>query len=268
MERSKSLRTEKGLCLAGYSEQEWADYVLGGLDAGSRAAMTRHLGSCTACADTCDEWRMLLAAEPVMEHARLEQDADAAAEAGSRAIYPGDHVRRSLARAVARRSWRAKLLHSPARYGLAAAVCVLLVFAVWMRGSIDPAEPVDSFVTSQVPDAVPVMQARDTLHYRVMPAAGGQSGGYMWLSGDVSEALLLLEGLPIVEQEDYQAWAVTGERQDSLGLLKLTGSRGHLFVRSPLLRGAETISLSSEPKGGSASPTSEQTVLVLMGQGH
>ncbi len=265
MERSKAVQTE--ICLEGYSEQEWADYVLGGLDAGSRAAMTRHLGTCSACSDVCNEWRLLLAPEPVTAYARQEQGSCPAGEAGTDSIYPDDRVRRSLARAVTRRSWRTKLLRSPIRYGLAAAVCVLLVFAVWMRDAIEPAEPVDSFVSSQVPDAVPVMQAQDTLHYRVMPAAGGQSGGYMWLSGDVSEALLLLEGLPFVEQEDYQAWAVAGERQESLGLLKLTGSRGHLFVRSPLLRGAETISLSSEPKGGSASPTSEQTVLVLMGQG-
>jgi anti-sigma-K factor RskA len=266
MVRSKGVRTEGNACLDGYSEQEWADYVLGGLYAGSRAAMTRHLGACAACAGALEEWRLLLAAEPIMGDVRQEYGLSTAAEAGPGAIYPGERVRRSLARAVARRSWRTKLLRNPVRYGLAAAVCVMLVFAAWMRAAVEPAEPVDSFVSSQVPDAVTVVQAQDTLHYRVMPAAGGQSGGYMWLSGDVSEALLLLEGLPFLEQEDYQAWAVAGERQESLGLLKLTGSRGHLFVRSPLLRGAETISLSSEPKGGSASPTSEQTVLVLMGQ--
>src|SRR5690606_34914209 len=120
-------------------------------------------------------------------------------------------------------------------------VCGLLLIGAWMRSALhspDDALPVDSFVSSREPAAVTVLRAADTQQYRIMPATGGQSGGYVWLSGDVSEALLLLEGLPLLEQADYQAWAVSGERQDSLGLLKLTGSRGHLHVRSPLLRGA------------------------------
>jgi hypothetical protein len=264
MARSRSDRPERGLCPEGYAEQEWVDYVLGGLDAGRRAAMAGHKARCFACAGAYEEWRLLLASEPGPFDVPHEPGS-AAEAAGRAATYPGDRTRRSIARAVARRALRMKLLRNPLRYGLTAAVCGLLVFAMWMRMTIEPAEPVDSFVSSREPEAVTVLQASDSLQYRVMPAAGGQSGGYVWLSGDVSEALLLLEDLPVLDQEDYQAWAVTGERQDSLGLLKLTGSRGHLFVRSPLLRGAETISLSSEPKGGSVSPTSEQTVLVLMG---
>jgi len=253
MERSNARAGAGPACGEGYVEQDWTEYVLGGWDSGRRAAMERHRRSCSSCASAYAEWRMLLADEP----------------AASEAMYPSERTRRSLLRAVKRRYWRAKLFQSPVRIGLAAGVCGLLLFGMWMRTTIDPADPgqpVDSFVSSQAPDAVTVMQAADTQQYRVMPATGGQSGGYVWLSGDVSEALLLLEGLPMLDQADYQAWAVSGGRLDSLGLLKLTGSRGHLHVRSPLLRGADTISLSSEPKGGSASPTSEQTVLVLIGR--
>ena len=255
MGRSKEEARASGICSEGYAEQDWAEYALGGWDAGRRDAMERHRLGCAACAGAAAEWRGLLAA-------RLGGAAERPATA-----YPGERTRRSLLRAVERRAWRRRL--GPARLGLAAGVCGLLLFGMLARGAIhpaDPAEPVDYFVSSREPAAVTVMQAADTQQYRILPAAGGQSGGYVWLSGDVSEALLLLEGLPLLEQEDYQAWAVNGQRLDSLGLLKLTGSRGHLHVRSPLLRGAHTISLSSEPKGGSASPTSEQTVLVLIGR--
>jgi len=257
MGRNKEEAYESRICSEGYSEQDWAEYALGGWDAERGAAMERHRLYCEACAGADAEWRRLLAAE-------TGEGAAHTAEA-----YPSERTRRSLLRAVERRAWRSRLLQRPARLSLAAGVLGLLLFGMLARVAIDPAEPAQpdvSFVSSREPAAVTVMQAADTQQYRVMPATGGQSGGYVWLSGDVSEALLLLEGLPLLDQEDYQAWAVSGGRMDSLGLLTLTGTRGHLHVRSAHLRGADTISLSSEPKGGSDFPTSEQTVLVLFGR--
>ncbi|HUC90826.1 MAG TPA: anti-sigma factor [Paenibacillus sp.] len=260
MERMETvrLRGEGGACRDGYPEEVWADYALGNSEAGSRDALTGHLAICPACRASCDEWRRLFRTP-----ANTENYAAIGAECD---LYPSEKSRRALVKAVKRARIRKSLrsLKHPRYWGTALAAVILLLTVAGLLENAGSPDPIRAYVSRNEPSAVAVLQAPDTSKYRIRLAAGEAGDGYLWLSGDAGEALLLLDGLPSLESADYQAWANLGDRRESLGLLTVSGSKAHLHVKTPILRSTDNISLSAEPKGGSLWPTSDETLLVLL----
>lgn len=251
-------------CEYGYTQWQWADHLLGHTSGRTAAAMNAHRADCSACEAHYAAWRELLADLPADRSARLSGEAGERAEGLS--VIPSERHRKSLARAVRAAGRRHRRRRTPrlwAAAGLAAAV--LLVFM--LLRTIEPADPVGDYIVLREPNATAVLEAPDTTRFKIIPAYGLPGEGFVWLSGDAAEALLYLDGLPELEAADYQAWAIRGSHSDSLGLLKLANGKAHLHIRSRLLRGAETISLSAEPKGGSLRPTTEPMALVLFEAG-
>ncbi|GEM_PF-533197 len=202
-----------------------------------------------------------------------EQTMGAATEAGdvrSETVFPSERVYRSLRREVRRRR-AARMLRRWSLGGGVAAAAVAFGLTLLIANRPDqpldagpvPRFPIDAYMMSEEPDALRVLQASDTSEYRIESLGATPGNGYIWLSGDSSEAFLLLDGLPDIVGSDYQAWALTGESQSSLGLVKLAGTRGYLHIRTGLLGRADLLSLSAEPKGGSSYPTTEPIVLLL-----
>lgn len=250
-------------CEFGYTERQWADFVLGKADSRTAAEMAAHAAACRRCAGLRAEWM------------RLAGGADGLT-AGRVPLLP-ERRRKSLVRAVRMAGLRRRWLRGPALAAGAAAL-VLLTAGLLLKedvitglpasrqAAVQHASPGD-YLLMREPAAEAVLAAPDTVQFRVVRAFGLAGDGYIWLSGDAREALLYLHGLPELDTVDYQAWAVRGRNADSLGLLKLGDGVAHLHVRSHLLPGAETISLSAEPKGGSDRPTSSPTALVLFDAG-
>ncbi|MFS0722958.1 anti-sigma factor domain-containing protein [Paenibacillus sp. 1P07SE] len=245
------------LCIAGYTEQEWVDYVLGKLPGTAADRMRTHMEDCRCCEEAHGQWSRLLGEAPSpsgMNHLMTPDPAE----------YPAERIRLALAGRVRRLAWLRRLRRTwLAGTASALAASLIIVLMIGSQGDHTGQPPVDSYVQLQEPAALAVLSAPDTSRYRMYPAVPGEGEGYIWLSGDNREAVLLLERLPEREFEDYQAWAVSGSRRDSLGLIKLADGRGHLYVRGDVLQLAEMIALSAEPKGGSRQPTSKQTLLLL-----
>lgn len=293
-------------CPDGFGESDWIDYVMNKWGPVRTEKMRLHLEDCEACAELHREWSELLAAETSEAEPReaaavvgAEQRAAAGGEAavgeaaggeaavgeadqraaaggeaelreaaGGGAEYPRHSVYLSLSRRVRLRGWMRRVRRRWAAGVFPVAAACLLIVALRLGGvaTMEEPPPINDYVQLQEPAALAVLSAPDTARYRIVAPIGGEGDGYFWLSGDSSEAFLLLDRLPVLELADYQAWAVSGSRRDSLGLMKLSGKRGHLYVRADALRMADTIALSAEPKGGSLQPTTEQIILLLLGR--
>ncbi|MDQ0064055.1 anti-sigma factor [Paenibacillus harenae] len=241
-------------CGHGYSEQDWIDYAMNKPGVIRQKTMEENLASCGQCAAVYREWAFLLA---VGDSRDWTESVSAPLAAGHLA---------SLEKEI-RRIGRMRRLRKWAIAGALPVAAALLLFAL-LRGT-PPNEaltPFEAYVERQEPAALHVVMAPDTSRYRIMAPGGRTENGYLWLSGDSSEAFLLLDHLTGLSNSVYQAWAVKGDRSDSLGLVKLKGTRGHLHVRAytDMLLGADIISLSAEPMGGSAQPTSRQIELLLL----
>lgn len=245
-------------CPAGYTEQEWIDGLQQRLSANRMEQMEAHRSSCAICSDTWRTWAELLS---------VSEPGPSADASGAARAYPPSRVQLSLRRHAERlarlRRWRRRWPLAVASGAVAATI--LLLSALYSGGGEPSEAPIAAYVESQVPAALHVLSSPDTSRYRIVAQSGSEGAGYFWLSRDSREALLLLERLPELEFEDYQAWAVRGDRRDSLGLIQHAGGRSHLYLRDDALQQAEMISLSAEPKGGSAQPTSHQVILLLLG---
>ncbi|WP_235285749.1 anti-sigma factor [Paenibacillus tarimensis] len=234
-----------------YTEEQWVDRIRGSISAEERFLMDTHAETCEECHGIRDEWHRLLAPgeiEPLDDNEVLP-------------LLPSSYER-SLFRTV--RGMRPN--RSAVRGGwLAAAACILVMLLIGGLSKLEgEAEPLGAYVSRQVPEAEAVMLAPDSSRYRALTIGSGEGEGYVWVSRDSQEVLLMLDGLPAHGQIDYQAWAVSGDRHDSLGVLSWSGSRAHLHVRSPLLQKSDNISISVEPLGGSVQPTGRETFLVLL----
>lgn len=252
-QESRNPSEEHGVCLQGYTEQDRIDLLLGKTEGWRRQTLERHAAGCAACSALSRDWSALLA--------EGTEEADKANEP----LELSPRLRASLEKEVRWIGLKRKLR----RWTLVAAVPVtaaLLLLSLFANGSpeVSQQEPYLTYVERQEPEALKVVQATDTARYRIIAPSGRSENGYLWLSGDSSEAFLLLDHLAGLHDTVYQAWAVVGDRSDSLGLVKLIGERGHLHVKTETLRTADIISLSAEPVGGSLQPTSRQIVLLLL----
>ncbi|WP_168120242.1 anti-sigma factor [Paenibacillus sp. HB172176] len=270
-----------GGCAKGYGEQEWIDLILGKQAESVERAMRSHLSSCPACDAQYREWRELLAVEEVPETAgeaweheqegsgqrMVESGKELAHErtADARTLLPPTRYQSLLGEVskLKRRSRRKRWGVALALPAFAAAVIVALTLFL-PAGDGKPASRIDEYVMRQEPAALAVLRNENTSKYRIAAAEGRAGEGYLWFNVSNNEAFLLLDRLTSGDEVDYQAWAITGDRRDSLGLITLSGTQGHLYMRTDLLRMADTIALSAEPKGGSPQPTTEQMVLLVL----
>ncbi|RIX50518.1 hypothetical protein D3P08_19745 [Paenibacillus nanensis] len=249
----------RGACSKGYTEQDWIDVLLGNADGWRRQTLERHAAECAACAAVKREWRELLADETVSLGPAHEPAA----------LSP--RLRASLDREVRWLGMKRKLrrLRKRALAGALPVAAAIILLSIVMNGVPDVTskheqEPYLTYVERQEPGALKIVQAADTSRYRIVAQDGRSENGYLWLSGDSSEAFLLIDHLQGLNETVYQAWAVGGGRSDSLGVVKLIGERGHLHMKTETLRTADIITISAEPLGGSLQPTTRQIVLLLL----
>jgi anti-sigma-K factor RskA len=101
----------------------------------------------------------------------------------------------------------------------------------------------------------------------VLPAAQADAapnalGRLLWMRAE-PQAVLLLAGLPALPPDQtYQAWVRDGERITSLGLIQpqADGSAALVFDGALLAGRFDTVGVTIEPAGGSATPSSPPIV--------
>lgn len=266
-------RSNQLYCTSGYMEEEWVDFVLGKLSHAKRQQLESHLESCAVCRQQMEEWSAILTAKEHMLDATGQEQVSSfyknEREASTvDAVMPEQKYLLSLQRMVKRqaRMHQLKRKLKEQKYILAGAAAALLLLAITLKPLNDklvtPAH-VDDYVLHYEPNAASFVNAVDSARYRVETAEGQTGSGYIWLKEDWSEVFLWLENLPVIERQDYQAWAVSGEVTNSLGIIQTVGSEGHLYIQTPYQHPTDFISITVEPKGGSLVPTSKQIVLIV-----
>ncbi|CAI6056575.1 anti-sigma factor [Cohnella sp. JJ-181] len=182
-------------------------------------------------------------------------------------------ARRMTNSAVA--SWRRPAIAAVS--GLSIAVVVLLALLQPFAQGGTPADSVLSpaaYARIHAPDGVSVLGEPDTVVYEsgepqaVRAGAGfgaGSAGGAretLWINMRTHELFLLMEGLLPSSRTDVQAWARYGSKSANLGLLRFHDSRAHLYASDVSPEEWESVLLTIEPKGGSRTPTSPETVSI------
>ena len=259
------------LCSNGYREEQWIDFILNKLPIVKRQQLEQHLPSCHACRELVEEWGELLADRKEKTSPTVSlHDGEQAKQTADTSYYElSEKKLHSLQRHVKIQALLHQFGNKAKEYkiviaGAVAAVMLLVSPFIGLRSTFSTPDHVDQYVQHYEPAAVSFVNGIESARYRVETAEGQASSGYIWLKQDWSEAFLWLENLQYVGLKDYQAWAISGDRASSLGIIQLVGNEGHLYISAPSsLRPTDFITLTVEPKGGSSSPTSKPIMLIV-----
>lgn len=233
------------------TEQQLVDCALG--LSGQQAAL-QHAEHCRQCQAAIEEWRELTSGQP-------------GSGAGNREFLPSEYVRSSLHAEVSKLRQAARL-RKQVGWIAVAAMAVILVFSGALRTMNAPSalleqRPFEQLAAQYEPEAHRVLEDPSTLAYPINDRHPGALGnGFIWLNGISEEILVLLDGVDQQAELDYQFWAISRGNYQSIGILKHSDGKAHLYVKANYLRQPDDIILTREPKGGSEAPTSPETVLV------
>ncbi len=159
-------------------------------------------------------------------------------------IAPPSHVKAGLMHAVTARPRRRRWA-----WGWVAAACLLIALVVsnaaWASLLARQQAPLELVLRSVQADVAP-----------------DATGRVLWTRAE-PQAFLVLSGLlPLAPDQTYQAWMRDGERIVSLGLVQpqADGSAALVFDGALLAGRFDTVGVTVEPAGGSASPTTPPIV--------
>lgn len=266
-----------------FREEEWIDYIDGSVGASKREQMARHLGACPRCRGLYEQWVPLLAdpsgPERGPEWAGPASPGEAAAAAlpvtaGPRPdlpapLLPADNVRRSLRRRVLRIGLRRRLaavrpLYRRGTAAVLAAAALAVLFAGLRNAGLGADNERTRYVSSYEPAALAVLSRPETVSYPLDWSRQDQFSGNVWYNERSHELFVLIEDVALRGDHSIQAWAVKGNRRDTLGLVQIEAAKGHLYVKDGGLAEADNIALTVEPAGGSSNPTSPDAVWVQL----
>ncbi len=102
----------------------------------------------------------------------------------------------------------------------------------------------------------------DTDLYELNPETNDHLKGYAWVNNRTEELYLFVDGLIPIKNKDYQAWVKTNNGLHDAGILQLLDRSGQLYLKNKPIDDAEYIIVSIEPKGGSRSPTKQDSYFI------
>lgn len=261
-------------CAEGIPEEVWVDLLSGRLRESEARALLSHKQGCPACRDALAQWEALLGGAP---HHRPAMQPSPPDLAGAR--------RRRLHRYAAAYAWARRLgvaARAAARRPAVAAVCglcillgaALLLLHPFAKGGLSAKDSLTAagYARLHEPEAASVMSEPDTIIYASGPSPEGGAGfgaslpagarETLWLNLRTHELFLLMEGLLPSNRTDVQAWARYGATNANLGLLRFHDSRAHLYASNIRPEQWEAVLLTIEPKGGSLTPSSPETLSI------
>lgn len=246
------------------SEMQIVDDLLGHLPEDERRALRRHAAACPVCRQRYEEWRQCL------QNAQNEPYPSPSATAS--VATPPLRAYRRLRRRVLLRHVRRKWFRPGHVMGLvSAATAVALIigmFSLFREQApsaplLPPATAENTAWPAEHPPHALFLDAR-TISLPVSSEHARAAGvyGHVWVNGYTGEMFFRLQGLMHDQDHDYQVWLIKALRRENAGLLHMDGDFAELYTRGQNIREVQTISVSKEPKGGSAAPTAPEMILL------
>lgn len=243
-----------------YPEEKLVDYVLNRLTFAERLNIELHLKSCEACATMTSAWAELLEADVATanrESTNLHSAVDR--------YEPSSRVRRRLMYAAYLHSLRHRLrIHKQVVLRLVTGTLLIMLIAglfTLKESDGQSAGAFDHTVNQRIAD----MQGKGTERYAIQPAEPFFGSGSVWLRRDSGEMLIVVNGLHVLEETDYQVWLQEDDQVSSVGFMLVQGPTGKSYYYGFGAEKAKRVVVSMEPKGGSMRPTGIEAVLVNMG---
>ncbi|WP_379160066.1 anti-sigma factor [Paenibacillus sp. sgz5001063] len=263
-----------------YSEEEWIDWIGNDIQGNKRAEMGFHLEECPVCRERYHTWLPLLAQPAPYEDEGLagtksagEPTCSAESEPLSVSaeqqypLYPSGSVRRNVRRRVRWTGWRRRLANLRPAYRRGAAAlalcCAVGIMLLGLAGTErDGRSERNRYVSSYEPQAMAVLNRPETVAYPLDWSRKDQFSGNVWYNGSSGELFVLIEDVALSDGLSIQAWAVKNGSRNTLGLVRIEETKGHLYVKGSQLGEADNIALTVEPTGGSLKPTSPDAAWV------
>ncbi|MBS4196169.1 anti-sigma factor domain-containing protein [Lederbergia citri] len=222
-----------------WTDEQMIDFILGKSSEEHRVAIQKSITGCEECHANYLVWKDTLPHEELLEPSKLLKK----------------RVMNSY-----RSNTKEKLRFRPSLFWKVSSIAVIgmallfvVLFDVFPKQSTDPITDHSMFVMND-----------DTDIYELQPQMSQPTPtkGYAWINNRTKEVYLFVDGLPPLENKDYQAWVKTYNGLYDAGIIQLLGERGQLYRKSEQLERIEYIIVSVEPKGGSRVPTEEYLQVI------
>lgn len=236
-----------------WTEAEIVDFVLGRLPDRRAHALWQHGQTCDRCRSRMEDWRHMLLVDGTQTDMQTDE-----------LPLPSERLRRRLRRSMIAFQ-RRKSARSMSRFlvPLCGFVVLLLASAGLLKMNM-PDGPTGFQIEEH--ELQRLMEHPLAVRYPVESIGGWDVNGSVWIMGESEEMVLILYGLPNPHNKDYQAWLNKQNAVWDGGIVHIREGDGLLYFRGAPVREADNISVSLEPKGGSALPTGPQAFRVFIGK--
>ena len=224
-----------------WTETETVDYVMGRMLPERARAFRSHCQTCDTCRSRLDYW----------QHMLLENELPT----------PPERLRHRLWQSLL--SLQQKGGRYAHRFFVPLLGFVILLFVTAGLMKVNWPEGSDEWQIGEY-EWQRLIEHPLAVRYQVEPVGEWNARGAVWIINDSDEMVLLLRGLPDPINKDYQAWL---NKQDAFwdgGNHPFARRERLLYFRGTPVREAEHISISLEPKGGSALPTGPQAFRAFL----
>ncbi|WP_202079814.1 anti-sigma factor domain-containing protein [Caldalkalibacillus salinus] len=240
-------------CKHGLTDEVMIDDIQGRLDAHQRQEVQEHLSHCDTCQQAYIAWAETL------DHAEIE-------------ARPTPNLKRRVMSRVSRDTSKRLHFMQPKILAFLSSVAVLLlIVSIQFKPATNQNQtPTEShaektLLSHMQQTEAPFMLEEDTEVYVIVPDIQNNMTGYAWINEQSNEMMLLVDGLPTITINDYQAWIKTTNDVKNAGLFQVNGEVGQLYIQDATINRLEHIMVSREPRGGSYFPTDPDPVLIRLG---
>lgn len=227
-----------------WKEEEIVDFVLGRLPVDKEAQFRRHLEDCKDCRDCFHEWEATL---------DMEEET----------MAPPARVKRQLMRDVRKTDHPQKkfpLFKKP----VAVTVAMCAVLFIVLASSLFSSSPHHANQIKGNPFIPETQRGPQQVHY--VPVTDHNVNGYVWVRPSTQEMMVFLQGVPRIEDRDYQVWLISDSHRSDAGTLQVNDGMAQLYFHGHELEEAHRVIVSVEPRGGSKMQTGPDKFNIEIGQ--
>ncbi|WP_088105534.1 anti-sigma factor [Halalkalibacter urbisdiaboli] len=223
-------------CKHGITEENIVDFIKGHYN---QVNIQEHLHYCEECQGLYAEWSVRLRT--------LEEPS----------TIPSEHLKKRVMQVALKKSEKGFNLFKQAY--IVSFTFALLILALGISiVNLKDGNQAESIVLE------PFMIQEETDLYEILAEYNDNVKGYAWVNPESNEMLLLVDGLHPISLQDYQAWLQTSNETKNVGVLKVSGQTGQLYIQDGMIHNLKQIMVSKEPIGGSSQPTDPNPVFIRL----
>ncbi|WP_102346456.1 anti-sigma factor [Bacillus sp. Marseille-P3661] len=230
-------------CNSQVHEESIIGLVRGELHKAQEHSLRNHMEQCQHCKEVFDSWLTIF--NGLAEKQR-----------------PSAHTKKRIMKSI--RKERSSIRFTKPTFifmSTCFAMVMMLIGYIIKPTDLQTPPQVASYTTNQSLKE-PFMVKDDTDVYEISPEWNDRVSGYAWINPYSNEMMLLVDGLHPISLNDYQAWIQTADELINVGLLKVNGQKGQLYIQDGVVHQLEHIMVSKEPLGGSDVPTDPNPFLI------